>query len=94
MPAAKWGRPQSPLSRAVKSYPLSDSYLKEAYPPLLQLQNLNINTLHTFFRRQTACRDLTRSHDDDDSSSHRLIVVHRSVRASSSDSVQLLLQDA
>ena len=35
MPAAKWGRFQHLLSRAVKSYPLSDSYLKEAYPPPL-----------------------------------------------------------
>ena len=42
MLAAKWGRLQSPLSRAVKSYPLADSNLKKA-PPLLQIRNLNIN---------------------------------------------------
>ena len=49
MPAAKWGRFQRSLSRAVKWYPLSDSYLKEGTHPLFQLQNLNINAFHASF---------------------------------------------
>jgi hypothetical protein len=47
------GSSSKPAVKSCQVYPLSDLYLKEAYPPPLQLQNLIINAFYASFHRQT-----------------------------------------